>query len=525
MNTVKNVLHRVGMFLLVLDCVCAWSQHLGLPKGVSLTRSWRLKSTSIGYTSSGPLNDFSKALDNRLLQRDVNSLLLRSPRKAVNHPVPTNLMEIQHIKGRYVDLRGETKYQLAYRYKTNEQVKNHELKDVVRIVQAIIQTGTFKSAIFTAIEEQHELAIKTPPGINRVTYSYKVKKIPPSNELESFVHDRAKNTFIAVDAPFLEALGITYKDFGSKVPISRPRIGMTHKLGQIQKFVEILDGLVKSVPDLHVATKTDLKIADMGSGLAYLTFAVHAHFQKTFPQLRTVGVERRAELAHSTDSIARKLGVEFDGLRFESSSIGDAEQSLLLQKVVPRVVTDATHETDHTKEKIVSKSNSALDVLMALHACDTATDDAIFHGITHNSSIIVVSPCCHKEVRRQLESHNGQITVLATTATDNNSEANTNSCVVHPLSNVLIHGIYRERHAEMLTDTLRALCLECSGYDTKIFEFVSGEHTAKNTMIAATKRASPLTVAKKEAVVKKIHDLMACCGLRSQRLVSMLHLN
>eukprot|EP01032_Pedospumella_encystans_P013497 gene13497-15535_t len=423
-----------------------------------------LKSAPAGDTSSNPLNNFSEVFGNRLLQREVKSLVLRSPR-AVKPPASTNLVVIQSIKGRYVELRGYTKYQLAY--------------------------------------------------------SYKVKKAAPSHEQESLMHDRAKNAFIAMDSPFLEALGITYKDFGSKVPTSRPRVGMTHKLGQIQKFVEILDGLVKAVPDLQVANKTNLKIADMGSGLAYLTFAVHAHFQKTFPHLQTVGVERRVELTTRTNEISRKLGPEFDGLHFQSSAIGDVVHSASVHKVMPKLAADVTNEIGYTMENGVGESK--LDVLMALHACDTATDDAILHGINNNASIIVVSPCCHKEVRRQLELHIGQVAAFAASGSNSNA-FNIISSEVHPLTNVLIHGIYRERHAEMLTDTLRALCLECAGYETKIFEFVSGEHTAKNTMIAATKRTSPLTDAKKEAVVKKIRELMACCGIRTQRLVSMLQI-
>ena len=269
MSTVNNVVHSIGVFLLVLNCVCAWYQPLGLPKRVYLARGWTLKSaTATGRdTSSNPLNNFSQVLGYRLSQREVKSLVFRSPR-AVNPPASTYLVGIQSIKGRYVELRGDTKYQLAYRYKTNEQVKNYEIKDVVRAVLAIIESGVFKSLTFATTEEQHELAIKTPPGVNHVTYNHKVKKAAASYVQESLMHDRTKNAFIAIDSPFLEALGITYKDFGSKIPTSRPRVGMTHKLGQIQKFVEILDGLVRAVPALHVANKTNLKIADMGSGLA-----------------------------------------------------------------------------------------------------------------------------------------------------------------------------------------------------------------------------------------------------------------
>ena len=237
--------------------------------------------------------------------------------------------------------------------------------------------------------------------------------------------------------------------------------------------------------------------------------------------MQTIGVERRAELATCTNEIARKLGTEFGGLHFQSSAIGDVVHCAPVHIAVPKLAADVTNEIGCTMENGVGESE--MDVLMALHACDTATDDAILHGITNNASIIVVSPCCHKEVRRQLESHNGQVAAFAASGSNSNV-SNIISSEVHPLSNVLMHGIYRERHAEMLTDTLRALCLELAGYETKIFEFVSGEHTTKNTMIAATKRTLPLTDAKKEAAVKKIRELMASCGIRSQRLVSMLQI-
>ena len=134
-----------------------------------------------------------------------------------------------------------------------------------------------------------------------------------------------------------------------------------------------------------------------------------------------------------------------------------------------------------------------LDVLVALHACDTATDDALWCGITNHARVIVTVPCCHKQVRRQLE------LASATAAADGPA------ALGGPLSAALRHGIYRERLAETVTDALRALLLEISGYDVSVFEFIGGEHTAKNVMIAATLRSRSRDSDEIEALLLFLH--------------------
>jgi hypothetical protein len=141
------------------------------------------------------------------------------------------------------------------------------------------------------------------------------------------------------------------------------------------------------------------------------------------------GVEFREELVDATNVIALKAG--FDKLKFLTGNIAEVE--------IERT-----------------------DVLIALHACDTATDDAIYRGIEQKSGIIICAPCCHKQIRKQMEPQN-------------------------VLKQIVQHGILAERLAEMVTDTIRAMILEAFGYKTKVFEFVPLEHTAKNVMIAAIK--------------------------------------
>jgi hypothetical protein len=114
------------------------------------------------------------------------------------------------------------------------------------------------------------------------------------------------------------------------------------------------------------------------------------------------------------------------------------------------------------KGSIDQFSNTHIDIVIALHACDTATDDAIAKAIQAHASLIICAPCCHKQIRQQVKGKEQ----------------------VNPL---MKYGIFKERQFEMVTDTIRALILEKMNYDTKIFEFVSNEHTRKNILLVGTK--------------------------------------
>jgi len=168
----------------------------------------------------------------------------------------------------------------------------------------------------------------------------------------------------------------------------------------------------------------------MGSGKGYLTFALYDFITNIMQKNITMtGVELRPDLVDTCNNIARKSG--FENLSFIQGTIKDAPLN-------------------------------NIDILIALHACDTATDDAIYSGITSNASLIVCAPCCHKQIRREFD-------------------------VPAPLNNVTKYGILKERQAEIITDTIRALLLEASGYKTNVFEFISTEHTPKNVMIVGEK--------------------------------------
>ena len=265
-------------------------------------------------------------------------------------------------------------------------------------------------------------------------------------------HDRAKQRWIEQTRPFLTALGVTTASH-QLVP------AMARKWKQINKFVEIFAQAVQRSP---LKDHARLRVVDFGAGKAYLSFAVHdwlTHVQGL--QADVVGVELRSDLVQQGQAIVQQLGLQ--GMRLAQGDVRDA---------LPE----------------------PMDVMIALHACDTATDHAIHLGVRAGASIILCSPCCHKQLRPQLLSP-------------------------HPLRSVFAHGIHAEQQAEMVTDSLRALLLESQGYDTQVFEFVSLEHTAKNKMILAIKRDG---VPARDDAWAQVDELKRYFGVKEQALESLL---
>jgi hypothetical protein len=135
-----------------------------------------------------------------------------------------------------------------------------------------------------------------------------------------------------------------------------------------------------------------------------------------------------------------------------------------------------------------------VDVLIALHACNTATDDAIFKGIAAHADLIVVAPCCHQEIRPQMKAPEF-------------------------LSGIFRHGVMLEREAETVTDGLRSLLLEKSGYSTKLFEFISTEHTPKNNMLVGIRQNKTIN---EEKIGGQIQSIKHFYGIKEQRLENLL---
>eukprot|EP00536_Pseudo-nitzschia_multiseries_P014600 jgi/Psemu1/215267/e_gw1.734.3.1 len=316
-------------------------------------------------------------------------------------------------------------------------------------------------------------------------------------------HDRVKQVPLSNRAEFFQRLGVT-KDDG------QPKPRMKGKLRQCQKFVEIVGRIVDECQTQQQQQRQQqqrnhhhqpISVVDMGCGRAYLTFALHAYLQERYGTVKvaTTGIDVRPKLVAEISDIARSLGRDFDTLTFEEGTIEKvvAQTSTLWSNASNNANNDANNDANANAN---DEEQPSLNVLVALHACDTATDDALYSGIAQNADVIVVAPCCHKQVRPQLNVH-----VSSTRQT-------------HPLSSVLKHGVYRERMSETVTDSLRALLLEFAGYKVQVFEFIGGEHTSKNVMITAVKSRQTLAESDAESIRQQILSLAGLYGITRQKL-------
>jgi SAM-dependent methyltransferase len=351
---------------------------------------------------------------------------------------------LQKLTVRPIDTKTGPRLLFQTRYDTRDVAKNYETSEAIDELLPLITSGFRNSHLFTATNDFQLTVGKR----NARLISGKPSLISPTN----LRHDRIKKTLVDPNATYLKALGIT-TDKGEI------RASQRDKWRQINKYVEILASLFDK-STLH--DKRDLRIVDMGSGKGYLTFAAYDHLANTRgSKVEMIGVELRKDLVSFCNDVA--AACDFDGLRFEQSDIE-------------------------------SFDSGEVDVLIALHACDTATDDAIFKGITHKASIIIASPCCHKEIRRQMKPP-------------------------EVLRDILRHGTMLEREAETITDGLRSMLLERSGYTTKVFEFVPTSHTPKNNMIAATFGSRPPFA---NDIQERIDAVKAFYGIAEQRLENLL---
>ena len=350
---------------------------------------------------------------------------------------------LQKLLLRLIETKKGRRLFFLYRYNTRDTAKNFDFKESEKILREILGKDFFAGHLFTTKNDfQLDVGKKGKSRFNVGKPTFKTR-IP----LE---HDREKRKQISPDAFYLRALGIT-TDRGEI------RDKQQDKWKQINKFVETLGSLFDKSP---LKDRTELNIVDMGSGKGYLTFATYDFFKNIRGlDVKVTGVDTKSELVGLCSDIAKAS--EFEDLKFVHGYIGE----FALKDV---------------------------DILIALHACNTATDDAIFQGIAAEADLIVVAPCCHQEIRPQITPP-------------------------EMLKNILKHGVMLEREAESITDGLRALLLERSGYSTKLFEFVSTEHTPKNNMIVGTRNAK-----RNEMIDEQIKAIKDFYGIEEQKLEKLL---
>jgi len=384
-------------------------------------------------TSLPKIDQFLAALDAAVADGSFVRLALRMPCGADE--------TLKSIDIKPATIRDQLKLSFTLHHQTRDLTQNHPPKGALGQLRRLLEKDFRQAFLFTTgFDLQYDAQGKSP----RLKQTDATSKTPAS-----LTHDRTKARAIKAEGtPWLAALGIT----GAEGQVLK---GSGDKYRQINRYVEILGPLLKAIP----ADKLK-RVVDMGAGKGYLTFAVADYLtQQLHREAEVVGVEFRGELVEFCNETAEATGV--DNLSFAQGTIEGFD-------------------------------STGADVLIALHACDTATDDAIAKGIAAGSELIVVAPCCHKQIRREME-------------TSNRGNA---------LDFVTRHGIFLERQAEMVTDAMRAMILEHFGYSTKVFEFVSDVHTPKNVLIVGTKTKR----GKDAAPLRKLAEAKEFFGIRRHYL-------
>jgi hypothetical protein len=371
----------------------------------------------------------------------------------------------RRVELRYVDLKAGRRLQVTTYDDTQAFTVNHAPEAAPEQVDALLAEPFGNWHVFA---DDSELALRVTKKGRALVHERRAAPDGAPADPGSRRHDRAKPRLLPEDDPVLQALGISGPD-GTVKPSRQA------KYRQVEEFLRLLGaGLDDAVAAGALRTPTPEDpwlLVDLGCGNAYLTFAAHRWLTAVRRQPAVVvGVDAKAQsLAHNED-VAAQLGVA-DEVRFVQGLIGEVD----VQEVAAR----------------------RPDVVMALHACDTATDDALAAAVTVDVPLVLAAPCCHHDVAAQLKRGRPE--------------------EERPAYSLLVRdGILRERFADTLTDALRAAALRLAGYRVDVVEFVESRHTPRNTLLRAvrTGAAAPGTAA-------EVEELTSTWGV-TPRLLSLL---
>jgi SAM-dependent methyltransferase len=361
----------------------------------------------------------------------------------------------RRVELRYVDLKVGRRLQVTAYDDTQAHTANHEPGDPARTAVDALLDEPFGNWHVETTTQSH--AVRVTKKLEAMLHS--TERAVPVEVGRG--HDRDKDRLLPEDDPVFVALGLSDQQ-------GRMKPSRQGKYRQVEEFLRILDASITETIDKgHLRRPTadePLRIVDLGCGNAYLTFAAHRLLThvRGLP-VRMTGVDVREQSRSHNAEIAERLGIEAD---FVVGTIGGAE-------VEP-----------------------APEVVLALHACDTATDDALARAIGWEAPLVLAAPCCHHDIAAQLRRH-------PTPA---------------PYALLTRHGILRERFADTLTDAVRASLLRLQGYRVDVMQFVGSEHTPRNTLLRAVRTGRPVADG---GVRQEYDDLVAAWSVRP-RLAELL---
>ena len=344
----------------------------------------------------------------------------------------------RRVELRWVDLKAGRHLQVVRYDATQAHTANHPRGEAAEQAVDALLAEPFGNWTVETAERQLSLRV-TKKGDAAVHSSARSAPAPADRS-----HDRAKERLLPEDDPVFAALGLA--DARGRIKPSRMA-----KYRQVEDFLRILD---RSVADAiargHLRAPSagePLRIVDLGCGNGYLTFAAQRFLseRRELP-VRVTGVDVKEQSRDHNNAVARELGID---ATFVAGTIGEA------------VFDDAP------------------DVVLALHACDTATDDALARAVGWEAALVLAAPCCHHDIAAQLRA----------------------APAPAPYASLVRDGILRERFADTLTDTLRALLLRRAGYRVDVMEFVDSAHTPRNTLLRAVRTGSTADDGEYDALV------------------------
>ena len=398
---------------------------------------------------SEPLLKVLNRLRSQILDPDALVRAVASGRQKGKQP------RWRRVELRYVDLRSGRHLQVTAYDEQQAHTANHAVGDAAREAVDDLLDEPFGNWHVDTTTELHQLRV-TKKGEALLHSRARPEEVAADRD-----HDRDKQRLLAEDDPVLRALGIS--DEQGRVKPSRQA-----KYRQVEEFLRILDVAIRDALDQgHLRRPTPeqpLRVVDLGCGNAYLTFAAHRFLThvRGLP-VRMTGVDVKEQSREHNSEVAAGLGI---GADFVVGSIAGA------------TLADPP------------------EVVLALHACDTATDEALARAVGWGSPLVLAAPCCHHDVAAQLR------------------KAPTPA----PYQMLTRHGILRERFADTLTDALRAQLLRLQGYRVDVMQFVESQHTPRNTLLRATLTGTPV----RGGGVRKEYDELVATWAVTPRLAELL---
>lgn len=344
-----------------------------------------------------------ESLTGRLQRRELVSATISQPRLKSN--------DIKRVKLKPVEIKNEYFIQFEYQYEHVLKHDNLTIEEASAKLEALFEE--FRQGLFQFSEEKVQIQLSKKFKVSWKTEQTETKKVELS-------HNRKKQYLLedGIAYPFLVRLGV-------QSPDGKVKKQKYDKFRQINRFIEFIDDALE-----HLPKDRTVRILDFGSGKSYLTFALYHYLRiEKGLDLRVTGLDLKKEVIEECQRIAEDL--HYDQLEFLVGDINDYNEE------------------------------SAVDMVVTLHACDVATDMALSRAVKWNAKVILSVPCCQHELNSQIEAPE--------------------------LGIMLQHGLIKERFSALATDSIRAELLSLVGYETQLMEFIDIEHTPKNILIRAYK--------------------------------------